>query len=72
MKGENIQHRIFYSAKHSFRFDGEIMFSKEAKVKRIQHHQTSLIRDAKGTSLSRKHKRGKRSTQNKPKQLRKW
>ena len=45
--------------------------SRQAKVKRIQHHQTSFTTSAKGTSLCRKHKRRKRSTNNKPKTLKK-
>ena len=40
--------------------------SRQAKVKRIQHHQTSFTTNAKGTSLGRKHKRRKRPTENKP------
>ena len=47
-------------------------FSRQAKVKRIQHHQTSFTRNAKGTSLGRKQEERKASaTENKPKQLRK-
>ena len=45
--------------------------SKQAKVKRIQHHRTSFIMNAKGTSLGRKHKRRKRPTQNKPQTIKK-
>ena len=41
--------------------------SREAKVKRIQHHQTSFTTNVKGTSLGRKQKGRKRHTQNKPK-----
>ena len=37
-------------------------FSRQAKVKRIQHHQTSLRTNAKGTSLGRKCNRRKRPT----------
>ena len=44
--------------------------SRWAKVKRIQHHQTSFT-IAKGTSLGRKHKRRKRPTVNKPKTIKK-
>ena len=45
-------------------------FSRQAKVKRIQHHQTSFTRNAKGISLGRKQEEGKASaTENKPKQL---
>ena len=42
------------------------------KAKRIQHHQTSSTTNAKGTSLSGKHKRRKGPTNTNPKQLRKW
>ena len=45
--------------------------SSQAKVKRIQHYQTSFTTNAKGTSLGRKHKRRKRSTENKPKTIKK-
>ena len=39
--------------------------------KRIQHHQTSFTINAKGTPLSRKHKRRKRPTENKPQTIKK-
>ena len=42
-----------------------------SKVKRIQHHQTSFTRNAKGTSLSRKPKRKKRPKENKPQTIKK-
>ena len=45
--------------------------SSQAKVKRIQHHQTSFTTNAKGNSLGRKHKRKKRATQNKSKTIKK-
>ena len=45
---------------------------RQAKAKRIQHHQTSFTTNAKGTSLGGKHKRRKRPTKTNPKQLRKW
>ena len=41
------------------------------KVKRIQYHQTSFTADTKGTSLGRKHKRRRRSTENKPETVKK-
>ena len=41
------------------------------KIKRIQHHQTSFTTNAKGISLGRKHKKRKRSTENKPKTIKK-
>ena len=49
IKDKNLQPRILYPARLSFRFDGEIKsFPYKAKVKRSQHHQTSLVQ-----SLSR-------------------
>ena len=45
--------------------------SRWAKVKRIQHHQTSFTTNDKGTSLGRKHKRRKRPAENKPKTIKK-
>ena len=33
MKGKNLQPRILYAARRSFKFDGEIKFSRQAKVK---------------------------------------
>ena len=45
--------------------------SKQAKVKRIHHHQTSFTTNAKGTSLGREHKTRKRPTENKPKTIKK-
>ena len=72
MKGKNIQPRLLYLARISFRFDGEIKFYRQEKAKRIQNHQTSSTTNAKGTSLSEKHKRRKGPTKTNPKQLRKW
>ena len=45
--------------------------SRQAKVKRIQHHWMSFTINAKGTSPGRKHKRRKRPTENKPKTIKK-
>ena len=68
MKGKNLQPRLLYPARISFRFDREIKtFTDKRKLKRIQHHQTSFTTNAKGTSLGRKHKRRKdlqKQTQN--------
>ena len=54
MKGKILQPRLLYPARISFRFDGEIKFSKQAKANTIQHHQTNFATNVKGTSLSRK------------------
>ena len=68
MKGKTLQPRILYPTRLLFTFDGEIQsFPRQAKVKRIQHHQTSFTINAKRTFLGRKYKRRKRPTQNKPK-----
>ena len=73
MKGKNLQPRLLYPARISFRFDGEIKtFYRQAKAKRIQHHQTHFTTNDKGTPLGMKHKRRKRPTITNPKQLRKW
>ena len=72
MKGKNLQPRILYPARLSFRFDRELKsFPDKQKLKRIQHHQTSFTTNAKGTSLGRKHKRRERPTENKPKTMNK-
>ena len=71
MKGKNLQPRILYPAIIvSFRWRNQKL-SRQAKVKRIQHHETSFTTNAKGISLGRKHKRRKRPTENKPKTTKK-
>ena len=45
--------------------------SRQAKVKRIQHHQTNFTTNAKGTFLDRKHKRRERPEQNTPETIKK-
>ena len=71
MKGKTLQPRILYPTRLLFRFDGEIKSFPRQEVKRSQHHQTSFTTNAKRTFLGRKHKRRKRSTQNKPKTIKK-
>ena len=44
----------------------------QAKVKRIQYHQTSFTTNVKGTYIVKEYKRRKTSTKINPKQLRKW
>ena len=46
-------------------------FSRQAEVKRIQHHQSSFTANAQGISLGRKHERRKRYAENKPKTIKK-
>ena len=72
MKGDNLQPRILYPARLSFRFDREITKAFQTS-KRIQHHRTSFTTNAKGTSLGRTHKRRKNPTKKvNLKQLGKW
>ena len=51
MKGENLQPRILYPVRLSYRFDREIKSFRQAKAKRIQQHQISFTTNAKGISL---------------------
>ena len=44
---------------------------RQAKAKRIHHHQTSFTTNSKETSLGRKLKRRKRLTENKPQTIKK-
>ena len=59
MKGKNLQPRLLYLARISFRFDGEIKSFTDKQNLREFNHQTSSTTNAKGTSLSGKHKRRK-------------
>ena len=45
---------------------------RQAKVKRIQYHQTSFTTDIKGMYIVKKYKRRKKIYKINPKQLRKW
>ena len=64
MKGKNLQPRIPYPTRLiQIRWSNQKL-SRQAKVKRIQQHETSFTTNAKGTSLGRKYKRRKRPTEN--------
>ena len=71
MKGKKLQPTIFYPAKLVEIWWRNQKLSRQAKVKRIQHHQTCFTANAKGTSQGRKHKRRKKLTQNKLKTIKK-
>ena len=60
MKGENLQPRLLYLARISFIIDGKIKFFRQAKVKRIQHHETSFTTNVKGTYIVKEYKRRKK------------
>jgi len=52
IKGKNLQPRILYSARLSFRCDGEIKSFPDKQ--RLREFSTSFTTNAKGTSLGRK------------------
>ena len=73
MKEKNLQPRLLYPARISFRFDREIKtFTDKQKLREFSTTKTSSTTNAKGTSLSGKHKRRKGPSKTNPKQLRKW
>ena len=61
LKGENLQARLLYPARISFKIDDEIN-SFSDKQKRIQYHQTSFTTNVKWTSIVRKYKRRKKKS----------
>ena len=60
MKEKNLLPRLLYTARISFKYEGEIksFTEKQAKAEGNQHHQTSSPANAKWSSLDRKHKKG--------------
>ena len=72
LEGKNLQPRLLYLARVSFKIDGEIKIFRQAKVNRIQYHQTSFTINVKRTYIVKKYKRSKEIYKINPKQLRKW
>ena len=72
LKGKNLQPRLLYLARISFKIDGEKKFFRQAKVKRIHHHQISFTTNVKGTYLVKKYKKRKNIYRINPKQFKKW
>ena len=70
MKGKNLQPRLLYGCLSDSKKKNQKVY-RQAKDKKIQHHQTSSTTNAKRTSLSRIHKRRKILTKNKPKTIKK-
>ena len=56
MKSKDLQPRLLYTARLSFKIEGEIELPIEEKAKEVFYHQTSITRNVKGSSL-RKRKR---------------
>ena len=72
MKGKNIQPRLLYPEKISFKIDGEIKsFSDKQKLREFSTTKPVLQQMLEGLRV-KKYKRRKRVTQSNPKQLRKW
>ena len=61
LKEKNLQPRLLYLARISFKncWRNKKLF-KQAKVKRIQYHQTSFTTNVKGTYIVKKYKRRKK------------
>ena len=72
LKGKNLQPRLLDLARISFKIDGEIKLFRQAKVKRIQYHQTSFTTNVKWTYIVKKYRRRKKNYKINPKPLRKW
>ena len=69
LKGENMQPRLLYPERFSFKIDGEIKsFSDKQKLKRIQDHQTSFTTNVKWTYTVKKYNRRKKIYKINPKQ----
>ena len=72
LKEKNLQQRLLYLARISFKIDGEIKsFSDKQKLREFSTAKPALQQMLKGLIQSR-YKGRKRSTKSNPKQLRKW
>ena len=61
LKGKNLQPRLLYPARISFKIGGKNKkLFRQAKVKRIQYHQTSFTTNVKWAYIVNKYKRRKR------------
>ena len=71
-KGGNLQPRLLYLAMISFKIDGEIKkLFRQAKVKRIQYHQTSFTTNVKGNYKVKEIQEKKKDLQNQPQTIKK-
>ena len=71
MKGKNLQPRILYPARLSFRLDGEVKnFPDKQKLRELSTTKPALQQMLKEL-LYTKHKRRKRPTENKPPKIKK-
>ena len=58
MKEKNLQPRLLYPVRISFKYEGDTKSFTDKQAERIQHHQTSSSTNAKGSSLDRNHRKG--------------
>ena len=65
-KEKNLQPRLLYPTRISFKTDGELL--RQANIKRIQYHQTNFTTNVKGTYIVKKYKRRKKIYKINPKQ----
>ena len=73
LKRENLQPRVLYLARISFKIDREMKkLFRHAKVNRIQYHQTSFTTNIKQNNIFLKYKRIIKIYRSNPKELRKW
>ena len=76
MKGKNLQPRLLYPARLSFRFEGEIKtFTDKQKLREFNNTKPALQQILKELLQAEKNKRrrkGKRAPKTNPKQLIKW
>ena len=74
LKGKkNLQPKLLYPARISFKIDGEIKsFSDKQKLRKFSTMKPALQQMLKGTYIVKKYKRRKKIYKMNPKQLRKW
>ena len=59
MKEKNLQPRLLYPVRISFKYEGEIKsFTDKQKLREFEDHETRSSTNAKGSSLDRKHRKG--------------
>ena len=72
LKGKNMQPRILYPARISFKIEGEIkMFSNKKKAQRIQQYKTQAKRNTERASLNQKERKEVKKGRKKKKKTKK-
>jgi len=72
-EGKNLQPRLLYSARISFKIDGEIKsFSDKQKLREFSTTKPALTTNVKGTYIVKKYKRRKKTYKINPPTSRKW